>query len=428
MPGKLKPFSLLVKPVGSRCNLNCRYCFYLGTDEALGGDLPAVMPDEVLDRMVSDFLGYRFPTSVFTWQGGEPTLAGPDFFRKVVAAQQRHGRGGQSVANALQTNGVLIDDEWAEFLARYRFLVGLSLDGPPEVHDHYRRDRGGRPSFDRVMRAAGTMGRHGVEFNILCMVTDHSRDRGREIYRWLVAQGFNYLQFIPCVEHDPATGEPAPENVSPDGYGQFLCDVFDEWFERGDVRKVSVRMFDALVSKKVGIKQISLCDQGDRCDHYLVVEKDGGVYPCDFFVTRRHRLGNLMDRPLAELFLSDREDSFARLKSAWPAECSRCRHLELCRGGCPKDRLTAGGGKFGGRTLLCEGLMRFFDHAGERLDQLAAMVRAEREVETSPAAAGHVREPGRNDPCFCGSGRKYKHCCMKRHAGPGAAPGSRRNG
>jgi len=415
----LKPFSLLIKPVGSRCNLRCNYCFYLGTDEALsrGKKRPAVMPQAVLERMCGDYLGYGFPTSVFTWQGGEPTLAGLGFYRRVVQAQMSHGRNGQAVANALQTNGIQIDREWADFLAEYRFLVGVSLDGPPEVHDHYRLDRKAQPSFDKVMKAIGHLRDAGVEFNILCMITDLSQDLGKKIYRFLVSEGFTHLQFIPCVEYDPATGKPAPQNVTPAGYGRFLCDIFDEWYYNNDIHRVSVRTFDAVVGKLAGARELSLCNFGEKCDHYLVVEKDGGVFPCDFFVEKKYELGNLMDTPLAELYLSNRERSFSEIKGSYPDLCFGCHHLDICLGGCPKDRLTAGGGKFGRPTYLCAGLKAFFDHARDKFQVLADSVRQRRirASASAPAAAGlKAGVPSRNDPCPCGSGKKYKNCCMNR--------------
>ena len=414
----LKPFSLLIKPVGSRCNLNCSYCFYLGTDEALGQGKkhPAVMPQAVLERMCSDYLGYGFPTSVFTWQGGEPTLAGLDFFRRVVAAQMSHGRNGQAVANALQTNGILIDREWAEFLAGYRFLVGVSLDGPPEIHDHYRLDRKAQPTFDKVMQAIGRLRKAGVEFNILCMITSLSQGLGQKIYRFLVSEGFTHLQFIPCVEYDPATGKPARQNVTPAGYGRFLCDIFDEWYCNNDIHQISVRTFDAVVGKLAGARELSLCNFGEKCDHYLVVEKDGGVFPCDFFVEKKYALGNLMDTPLAELYLSDRERSFSELKNSYPELCLDCDHLDICLGGCPKDRLTSGGGKFGKPTYLCAGLKAFFNHTRDKFQALADSVRQRRihAPAPPPAAGSRANGPSRNDPCPCGSGKKYKHCCMNR--------------
>ncbi|MBN2289014.1 MAG: anaerobic sulfatase maturase [Candidatus Glassbacteria bacterium] len=402
----LKPFTLLVKPVGSRCNLSCSYCFYLGTDEHLGVGRPGVMPAGVLERMVGDYLSYGFPTSAFTWQGGEPTLAGLEFYKKAVELQMAHGRNGQAVANALQTNGVLLDERWAGFLAEYRFLVGLSLDGPQPLHDHYRKDHRGRPTFDRVMAAAALMRRHRVEFNILSMITAKSERLGGEIYRFLVGEGFRHLQFIPCVEYGQADGKPAPQNCSPRGYGQFLCDVFDCWYP-GDVGRVSVRTFEGLVALLAGEPRLSICNLGKVCDHYLVVEKDGGVFPCDFFVAEDYLLGNLMDKPLAKIYLSDRERSFAHLKADLPAKCTACRYLEICYGGCPKDRLAAGGGKFGRPSHLCEGLMLFYEHAVSKLQALAESVRQPRESREKTAL------PGRNDPCPCGSGRKYKHCCLK---------------
>ena len=418
-PRHLKPFSLLVKPVGSRCNLDCSYCFYLGTDEALEGDRPAVMQQEVLTRMLEDYLGLGFPTSIFTWQGGEPTLAGLDFYRRVVEGQMNLGQGGQAVANALQTNGILIDDEWAEFLAEYRFLLGVSLDGPPEVHDHFRRDRRGRPTFDAVMQAIGILRDHRVEFNILCMITSLSEQRGKEIYRFLVSNGFMHLQFIPCVEYDQATGRPWPQNVSPAGYGRFMCDIFDEWYYTGDVDRVSVRTFDGVVGRLAGIGGLSICNMGEICDHYLVVEKDGGVYPCDFFVENKYCLGNLMEKSLAGLYLSDRERSFSQLKKNYPESCLPCPYLAICYGGCTKDRLTTGGGKFGRETYLCEGLKMFFDHTREAFTRLAREVRQRHAPAAQPdqEAVQHTwdeRPVSRNDPCPCGSGKKYKHCCLRR--------------
>ena len=408
---RIKPFSLLVKPVGSRCNLDCEYCFYLGTDEALAGQRPAVMPLKVLERMCEDYLGYGFPTSVFTWQGGEPTLAGLDFYRQVVKNQMKYGKNGQAVANALQTNGILIDEEWAEFLAEYRFLVGVSLDGPPELHNHYRLDRRRRPTFHKVMQAISALRRHGVEFNILCMITNLSQSKAKEIYRFLVSEGFTHLQFIPCVEYDPATGAPGPQNVTPLGYGQFMCELFDEWYYSNDIHRVSIRTFDAVVARLAGEQQLSLCNFGERCDHYLVVEKDGGVYPCDFFVQNKYLLGNLMEKPLAEIYLSNREKSFAQLKKNYPETCRNCAYLWICYGGCPKDRLAAGGGKFGCESYLCEGLKLFFEHAGERLASLADTVR--RPGAAVGASVPGTQKVGRNDPCPCGSGKKYKHCCMR---------------
>lgn len=407
----LKPFSLLIKPVGSRCNIDCTYCFYRGTDELLGGNRHPVMPDHVLDRMIGDYLALAFPTSVFIWQGGEPTVAGLNFFRRVVEKQMAYGRGGQVVANALQTNGYVIDDRWAEFLAEYRFLVGLSLDGPPEIHNHHRITGTGHPTFDRIMKTAETLRRHSVEFNILCMITGRSEDHGRYIYEFLVGEGFEHLQFIPCVDYDPSTGTPSPYNVSPAGYGRFLCDMFDAWYSR-DVGRVTVRTFESLVALLAGEEQFSICTMRKRCNHYLVVEKEGDVYPCDFFVSPQYYLGNLCETPLADLFCSDRADSFSRIKCDYPDDCLPCTYFDLCAGGCPKDRLCAGGESFGKVSGLCGGLQLFFGHTAEKMKELAESVRQTHE-KASVSDSRSFASVGRNDPCPCGSGKKYKKCCMK---------------
>jgi len=371
------------------------------------------MSDETLELMAEDYLGLGFPSSAFTWQGGEPTLAGLDFYRKVVATQVAAGSGGQLVGNALQTNGVLIDEDWAEFMAEYSFLVGLSLDGPPEIHDRYRRNHDGAPTFERVRAAADILRRYSVEFNILCMITDYSESKGRDIYRYLVSEGFYHLQFIPCVEYDPATGEPSPYNVSPEGYGRFMSDVFDEWYAR-DIGHVSVRTFEALVGRLVGDEQLGICTIGTACDHYLVVEKEGDVYPCDFFVGNDYFLGNIRKSSLQDIRCSERAMAFARIKGNYSETCRTCRYLDLCYGGCPKDRLCAGRGDFARVTEICDGLKLFYDNSYGRLRELAQSLCTERrwngrgQTPNKPS-----RKVGRNDPCPCGSGKKYKHCCMR---------------
>ncbi len=407
-----KHFSLLVKPVGSRCNLDCRYCFYRGTDDILGGGRHPVMPDEVLERMIADYLSYGFSPGVFTWQGGEPTLAGFNFFRRATELQAHYGSNGQLVGNALQTNGMLIDDEWAGFLDEFRFLVGLSLDGPPDIHDRYRLSIGGGASHERVMKAARTLENNGVEFNILCMITSLSQTKGREIYRYLVGEGFNYLQFIPCVEYDPGTGDPSPYNVSPEGWGRFMSDVFDVWYER-DVGLVSVRTFESMAGVLAGLPEPGICTIGTVCDNYLVVEKEGDVYPCDFFVDPAYYLGNLMETPLIEIYRSERERAFSLMKSDYAQGCRTCRWLGLCHGGCPKDRLCGGRGTMAGVTPLCEGIKLFLGHTGDRLREISAVLRAQIHAASHEAASASAPLPGRNDPCPCGSGKKYKRCCMK---------------
>jgi len=359
-----RSFSLLVKPVSANCNLRCDYCFYRRVGRMYRGRRR--MAAKVLETMVRQLVGLGFSPAAFSWQGGEPTLAGLDFFRRAVAFQARFGFSGQVVSNSLQTNGLLIDDEWGEFLAEYRFLVGLSLDGPQELHDAHRKRGGGRGSFVEAMRAADVLRRHGVEFNVLSVLTPLTTGRAGELYRFFVGEGLRYLQFIPCVERAP--DGVAPFTVDPEGYGRFLCDLFDAWL--GDSRRVSIRLFDAVLERLVTGRS-PLCILGRRCDHYLVVEHSGDVYPCDFFVVRRWRLGNLLKTPLADLFGGDKHTQFASMKACLAPGCRDCEWLEMCWGGCPKDRQFVGDPRRVA-TYLCSAYKMFFAHTGDEFRRLAA--------------------------------------------------------
>ena len=358
-----RPFSLLVKPVSANCNLRCEYCFYRRVGRMYPGRRR--MERNVLEAMVRQLVGLGFSPTAFSWQGGEPTLAGLEFYRQAVALQARFGSPGQVVANSLQTNGVLIDDAWAEFLAEYRFLVGLSLDGPRELHDAYRK-RGGQGSFAEVMRAAEVLRRHQVEFNILSVVTPLTSLRAGELYRFFVGEGFTYLQFIPCVERTPE-GRPAPYTVGAEEYGRFLSDLFDAWLADG--RRASVRLFDALLEQLI-TGESPLCVLGGRCDHYLVVEHSGDVYPCDFFVTRRWHLGNLLRTPLAHLYGSEKHTEFACMKGPLAAGCLSCEWSQVCSGGCLKDRQFVGDPKRVA-SYLCPAHKEFLRHAMDELRTLA---------------------------------------------------------
>jgi uncharacterized protein len=335
---------------------------------------------EVLEAMVKQLLGLGFSPTAFSWQGGEPTLAGLEFYRQAVALQARFGFSGQVVANSLQTNGILIDDAWAEFLAEYRFLVGLSLDGPQDLHDAYRK-RGEEGTFLEVMRAAEALRRHGVEFNILSLVTPMAAARGAELYRFFVGEGFTYLQFIPCVERTP-DGRLAPYTVGAEEYGRFLSDLFDAWLADG--RRASIRLFDALLERLV-TGQSPLCVLGRRCDHYLVVEHSGDVYPCDFFVTRRWQLGNLLQTPLARLYGSEKHAEFAGLKGLLAPECLACEWSEVCWGGCLKERQIVGDPRRVA-SYLCQASRQFFGHAMGELRRLAE--------ELAPQVARRGEAPG----------------------------------
>ena len=401
--------SLLIKPAGADCNMGCSYCFYKRA-AGLYPDTPHPrMSPEVLRELVGQYMelswhaschpeegasptkdlgpspadasvraaqgdntgaqGDKAPAqAAFCWQGGEPTLMGLDFYRQVVAFQQALGHSGQIVGNSLQTNGLLLTDEWARFLARYRFLIGLSLDGPPEIHDHYRVNLGGQPTHAQVVRAWHTLQRAGVETNLLCMVTSHSADQAGLILGALYDLGARFMQFIPCLEAHPLTGELLPYTVTPEQYGDFLCQLFDHWLPHR--HEVSIRFFDDVVSRLAGHNNLVSCEFRPRCGEYLVVEHNGDLYACDFFVDREHRLGNITTDSLAEVAAGEALDHFAAAKGCYSNRCRDCEWLDFCLGGCPKHRLFPEG-TLGSPTYLCESYRRFFAHALPLLREVA---------------------------------------------------------
>lgn len=391
----MEPFQLLIKPVAADCNMVCSYCFYRPRNELFGPG-PHRMSDETLERLVGDFMGYGFDPSVFVWQGGEPTMAGLEFYEKVVSLQQACGKPGQRVGNALQTNGVMLDRMWADFLSEYRFLVGLSLDGPREVHDACRKMPSGMGTFDKVMKAARMLRNRNVAVNTLSVVSGANVAKAKEVYRFFRREGFTELQFIPCLERSPVSGGIAGFCPSPGEYGRFLCELFDEWMADG-VGEVSLRTFDSFISVAAGMGA-TVCTFRPRCASYLLIEHNGDVYPCDFFVEPKWKIGEMTEAPLREFFDKEREKQFKRIKPTPDKECLDCEWWEYCRAGCVKDWVDARG-RAARKTYFCKSYRAFLEHAHNDLKRLARM------------AAG--KRPGRNDPCPCGSGKKYKKCCMK---------------
>ena len=375
-------FQVMVKPHGPACNLACRYCYYLDK-EALypGSDLR--MGDEALEELTRQLIAAQCrPEATFSWQGGEPTLMGLEFFERAVAFQHKHARPGMRIYNALQTNGVLLDDEWCSFFKRHRFLVGVSLDGPQECHDAYRVNRGGGPTFERVMAGLAALRRHGVEVNILTTV--HAANAGRpvEVYRFLRDQTrAQFIQFIPIVEWETGPGCPPGRRVTGRSvtgrqYGEFLIGVFDEWV-RHDVGRVFVQLFDVALGVWLG-QPAGLCTFQETCGQGLVMEHNGDVYACDHFVEPRYRLGNIRDRSLAEMAGSKRQQRFGMAKGeALPGACRRCSVRWACNGECPKNRFGPTAQK-PGLSALCEGYKAFFGHVDPAMQFMAAAIRAGR--------------------------------------------------
>jgi uncharacterized protein len=327
--------SLLIKPASAVCNLDCTYCFYLDRDADPYKALPARrMTLETLERLVDGYLAYSYPHSVFAFQGGEPTLAGLRFFQTLGQLQERYGRAGQSIGNALQTNGVLLNPEWCDLFRCGQWLLGVSLDGPEEVNDRYRLSKQGKSTWKRVVQNIELLQKQKVEFNILCVLSQANVERPKELYRFFRKLGIEHIQFIPLAEFDDQ-GQPLPFTISPAQYGRFLCELFDLWWP--ERRSVCIRFFDNIAEAVAGRKP-GTCTMHETCDSYVVVEYNGDVYPCDFFVERDWKLGNILADSWSDIAHRTRRYSFASKKTLAHPECQVCQYQSICHGGCPKFR------------------------------------------------------------------------------------------
>jgi uncharacterized protein len=366
-----KSIHVLAKPVGSSCNLACKYCFY--KDKDTGSQQTPVMTDGVLEAYIKQLIEME-PSDrvVIAWQGGEPTLAGIDFYRKAAKIAAKYLPKNKTVEWTLQTNGVLLNDDWCSFLRDNNFLVGLSLDGPREVHNAFRVDRGEDGSFESVMNAIELLRRHCVEFNVLCCVHSANENKALEVYRFLRdTAGAKYIQFIPVVERlsgPQPKGEPvSSRSVDPIKWGMFLNDVFDEWVQR-DVGEVFVLLFDWTLASWIGLESPA-CIFQENCGEAVVLERDGNVYSCDHFVDEAHLLGNILETPLAELCRSSKQLVFGQQKSQLPNICLECNFHFACNGECPKNR-------FNNLNYLCEGYKNFFSYTARPMQKMAQLVLA----------------------------------------------------
>ena len=380
-------FATMVKPIGSACNLDCNYCYYRDKSEIYSGLMPR-MSEQLLEEYIKQYLqGASQQQITFCWHGGEPLLAGLPFYRKAVELQQKYC-GDKIIENTLQTNGVLLNDEWCSFFKDNNFLIGLSLDGPQDIHDAFRRDCGGAPTFTKVVKAAEKMAALGVEYNLLATVNKRSEGRGAEVYRFLGTLG-NYMQFLPVVEYvrlrenegkrplivspDEEDAVEAPWSVSAKAYGEFMCDVFDEWVKY-DVGYRFVQLFDATLANWCGV-QPGVCSFCETCGDGLVVEHNGDVYSCDHFVYPEYRLGNIMEKSIQQMYTSNEQQAFGRDKrEALPIECKRCSYYFLCRGECPKHRFDYAKNGEPYKNVLCEGYKQFFVHTDPYMRQMKTLI------------------------------------------------------
>jgi uncharacterized protein len=435
----LPGLTVVAKPIGPLCNLACEYCFYLEKKDLYGERHAFRMSDAVLDRFIQEyFAASPFPEVTFAWQGGEPTLMGIPFFRRVVELQQKHRPRGTRVVNALQTNGILLDEAWCDFLREAGFLVGLSIDGPEHLHDRYRVDHTGKPTFARVMRALGLLQRHGVEFNTLTVVHRENGQQPLEVYRFLKEQGSHFPQFIPLVERvsddgslvppgQIATGRSAPVSpwsVRPEDYGSFLCAIFDEWVTH-DVGRIHIQIFEVQLAIRLGLPA-SLCLFAPTCGRGLALEHNGDVYACDHYVYPEYLRGNLLRESLRDCVSLPAQREFGRMKrDALPSHCRECDVRFACHGECPKRRFVATPDGEPGLNYLCPAYQRFFRHIDSPMRAMADLVRqglpaarimepGRRSRADGPAFGSQV---GRNARCPCGSGQKYKRCCGAQRSG-----------
>ena len=387
----MEPFTLLIKPSGSDCNIDCKYCFYKARSPEFGQGRQR-MNQHVLEVLVKGYMQLGFPVVGFAWQGGEPTLMGVDFFKSAVQLQKEYGREGQQVSNTLQTNGLLLDERWCRFFHDNNFLLGISIDGPREFHDYYRVDHSGCGTFDRVIRAIENCRNHQVEFNALILLNNRNVEHTDELFDFLIGNDITYLQFIPCIETDPATGKPADFSITPNQYGDFLCRLFDRWYDYG-TEKLNIREFDSLVTYLV-MGSHTICTYSKQCAGFVVIEHTGDAFCCEFFVGPKWRLGNILETPLERLAVSANKRAFAREKQNLPGKCLVCRYLDICRGGCMKDRVRWND-NLNRESYFCEGYKQFFDYTMPRFMQIAAAIKngsADRHTRPADRVRLHIRK------------------------------------
>ncbi len=384
-------FNIMIKPAGSLCNLDCHYCYYLDKSERIYGGREPVMDLEMLETCVREYISANDVSEVtFNWHGGEPLVLGIDFYKKAVELQRKYS-GGKVIRNTLQTNGTLVNSEWASFFKDNGFLIGISIDGPEDIHDRYRKDKGGAATFRRVIEGINIMYRYGVEYNTMSTVNKASEGRGVEVYNFLKQLGTGYMQFMPVVEHikyplcsagreiksaRPYISDPreegsriAPWSVSPIAYGRFMCDIFDEWVLH-DVGKYFVNLFDCTLANWCGV-QPGTCAYAETCGGNSIIEHNGDLYSCDHFVYPDYRIGNIKERSLREMMESGVQSKFGIDKrNGLPYKCSRCKYFFACHGECPKHRFNRTESGETGLNALCEGYMLFYSHVAPYMDKM----------------------------------------------------------
>ena len=391
-------FNIMLKPAGSLCNLDCNYCYYLDKADIYGGREPR-MTEEMLEEVVREYITANdVPEVTFNWHGGEPLVLGIDFYKKAIEFEQKYA-GGKIIHNTIQTNGTLLNREWTSLFRKHNFLVGISIDGPQDIHDRYRKDKGRNPTFDKVIRGIGLLYSAGVEFNTMSTVNKASEGRGLEVYQFLKSIGSHYMQFMPVLEHvkypldkngkpvkgarpfivDPheSGAQIAPWSVSDVGFGKFMCDIFDYWV-RNDVGRYYVNQFDATLANWYGV-QPGTCVYAETCGGNSVIEHNGDLYPCDHFVYPKYLLGNITEKSISDMMKSDLQVKFGIDKrNSLPSKCRRCEWLFTCHGECPKHRFNSTEAGETGLNALCTGYKMFYSHVAPYMDFMKDLLNEEK--------------------------------------------------
>ncbi|MBQ2507701.1 MAG: anaerobic sulfatase-maturation protein [Bacteroidaceae bacterium] len=385
-----KPMYIMLKPAGSLCNLRCKYCYYFEKNQLYQQDKNHVITDALLEKFIKDYIESQVsPEVLFTWHGGETLMRPIAFYEKALELQKFYGRG-RHIENCIQTNGTLITDEWCKFFKENAFLVGVSIDGPQEFHDEYRKTAGGGPSFQKVMKGIRLLNKHGVQWNALAVVNDFNADYPLDFYHFFKEIDCHYIQFTPIVErivtrNDGLTlapgmtegGEITDFSVTPEQWGDFLCTIFDEWV-RNDVGNYYVQLFDATLANWVGVTP-GICSMSENCGHAGVMEYNGDVYSCDHFVYPEYKLGNLKEKTLYEMMNSAKQMEFAKnKKQRLPQQCKECKFLFACHGECPKNRFLRDRYGMPGLNYLCKGYYKFFEHVAPYMDFMKKEYEAQR--------------------------------------------------
>lgn len=414
------PFHVMVKSIGPICNLACSYCFYLDKKRLYPQEKNFRMSEELLEDFIRQYIKCQpGPVVSFAWQGGEPTLRGMDFFEKAVELQNKYVPEGWQVQNAFQTNGILLNNEWCDFFRKNDFLVGISIDGPAELHDVYRSDKEGHPTHKRVLNGLHLLQEHRVEYNVLCAVNNLNAVHPLEVYRFFKDEGVRYIQFIPIVERI-GSAKVSPRTVRAEDYGRFLVAVFNEWV-RNDIGRVFVQVFEECVGLWMGVDP-ALCTLGKSCGRALIMEHNGDLYSCDHFVSPEYKLGNIQEETLVDMVESPKQKKFGQDKrDALPRYCRECDVRFICNGGCPKDRFLQTPDGEDGLNYLCAGYKQFFNYTAVFMREIARMVGQKRsplwiQEKMRELHSSIWKNVGRNDPCPCGSGKKYKKCCQGRQS------------